>query len=341
MKFLFLLLSSTLSLAQTYQLINQELPETSYRGLAFINTHTFLVSGTHNTIGKTTDGGKTFQWLNPTVVENRDFRDVEALDPSHYITMSIDSPAYILETRDAGRTWTKSFESHEKGMFLDAISQSQDDPKLVMVLGDPIENSRPFVVVNQFKKKNPNWETVTTLFHQPLQLKTPKEAFFAASGSNLYFDKKQVLLISGGGKSHLYHYTEKETKSYDLPKGDGEFAGMNGMSYNPTLNIGYLVGGDFTKMDDSKGNFLKFQINDSKVELIPTLKHPTGYKTAAAIIDHNKVVVCGYSGVEYSADGGNTWNLLTLDSYNNCKVSPNKKTVILVGNKGKIGRIDL
>lgn len=120
MKYVVLLISS-LSLAQTYQILNEEKPEVSYRGLAFQDANTFVVSGSKNTIGKTTDGGKTFRWINPKVIENRDFRDIEVLGKDNYLALGIDSPAYLLQTEDGGKTWNKVYENNEKGIFLDAI----------------------------------------------------------------------------------------------------------------------------------------------------------------------------------------------------------------------------
>jgi len=49
----FVLLLSSLSFAQTYQVINEENSSVSYRGLAFQDAKTFIVSGSKNTIGKT------------------------------------------------------------------------------------------------------------------------------------------------------------------------------------------------------------------------------------------------------------------------------------------------
>ena len=113
MKYILLLLS-ILSFAQTYQIINEENLDVSYRGLAFQDAKTFVVSGSKNTIGKTIDGGKTFTWINPKVVENRDFRDIEVLGKGNYLALGIDSPAYILQTKDGGHTWNKVYENNDR-----------------------------------------------------------------------------------------------------------------------------------------------------------------------------------------------------------------------------------
>ncbi|WP_413531984.1 WD40/YVTN/BNR-like repeat-containing protein [Empedobacter brevis] len=336
MRYICLLLSS-LSFAQFYQVINEENSSVSYRGLAFQDAKTFVVSGSKNTIGKTTDGGKTFSWVNPKVVENRDFRDIEVLGKDNYLALGIDAPAYILQTKDGGKSWNKVYENNEKGIFLDAIYVDKISKKIT-VLGDPMSPDKPFVLTSTITDPT-KWEVAKSFLNQPLRLKNPKEAFFASSGSNLYVDVKQTLIVTGGELSNLYYYTPKGGQMYALEKTKSSSSGINGMSYDATNNVGYLVGGDFTKPDDSANNFYKFKIVNGKIAFQDSWKYPTGYKSGVTIISKEQVLVCGYSGVDYSKDGGHNWTNLTKDSYNTCTVSPDKKYVILVGNKGKIGKV--
>lgn len=335
---LILFLLSSLSFAQTYKVINEENKEVSYRGLAFESATTFVVSGSKNTIGKTTDGGKTFKWINPTVVQNRDFRDIEVISKDNYLALGIDTPAYILSTKDGGKTWNKVYENAQKGMFLDAMYVDQKNKK-VYVVGDPIEAGKPFILTASTTDVS-QWTPTKTLLNQGLRLRNPKEAFFASSGSNIYADANQVLIVSGGQESNLYRYTPKGGQLYTLEKTKSVNSGINGMAYDAVNNIGFLVGGDFTKPSDSKYNLYKFKIDaKNQVQFIDSWKYPEGYKSGVTILSKDKVVVCGYSGVDYSADGGHNWKRITLDSYNTCVASPDKKSVILVGNKGKIGKI--
>jgi len=338
MKTLLFLLGG-ITFGQNYTVINQEKTDVSYRGLAFESPQTFIVSGSKNTIGKTTDGGKTFKWINPTVVKDRDFRDVEVLEKNTYLAMGIDSPAYLLLTKDGGKTWNKVYENSQKGMFLDAIFVDKKS-KNIYALGDPIEAGKPFVLKSSTIDPS-KWESVKTLNNQATRLKNPKEAFFSSSGSNLYADDKQVMIVSGGAASNLYRYTPKGGQLYGLEKSTSTNSGINGMAYDQVENIGYLVGGDYTNPSDSKYNFYKFTIVNNQLNFIDSWKYPEGYKSGVTIINKNKVLVCGYSGVDYSMDGGHNWKNITKDSYNTCVVSPDKKSVILVGNKGKIGKVTL
>lgn len=338
MKYLFFILSS-LSFAQTYQVVNEEKPDVSYRGLAFQDAKTIVVSGSKNTIGKSIDAGKTFTWINPKIVEGRDFRDIEVLGKDNYLVMGIDSPAYILQTKDGGKNWEKVYENKEKGVFLDAMYLDTKTGKITVV-GDPMSPDKPFVLTSSISNTK-DWKVATNFQGQPFRLKNPKEAFFASSGSNLYVDDNQMLLVTGGVLSNLYYYTSKGGQLYALEKTKSTTSGINGLAYNPTLNIGYLVGGDYTKPEDSKYNLYKFKIVSGKITFQDSWSYPEGYKSGVTIIDKDKVMVCGYKGVDYSTDGGHNWKNITKDSYNTCIVSPDKKYVILVGNKGKIGKVIL
>lgn len=120
--FLFVLLSSfciALS-AQTIQLLDSS-RKTSFRGLSVVNDNIVWVSGSNGTIGLSTDAGKSFQWLHVKGYEKTDFRDIEAFDAKTAIIMGIDTPAVILKTTDAGKSWKKVFEDKRPGMFLDAM----------------------------------------------------------------------------------------------------------------------------------------------------------------------------------------------------------------------------
>jgi hypothetical protein len=330
--FLFLLsLISFASQAQHYSLQYQANDSISFRGISIINDSSWVVSGSRNTIGKTTDYGKTYQWIQSSMYEGRDFRDIEVIAPQHYIALAIAHPGLLIETKDGGNNWTEIYRNETEGIFLDALYKTSTSD--LYALGDPLVKQQPFVLKNQ--------QMITELFGHSTQLHHEKESFFAASGSNLYVDKKQVLIASGGEVSYLYHYTKKGLQSYPLPKLASATSGINGLQYNPRLNIGYLTGGDFSASNEREGTIVKFSIQKNKIVFDTTVQSPNGYKTDAVILDANSVIVCGYSGVEMSNDGGKTWQIITKESYNACQITPDKKRVILVGSKGKIGVVNL
>ncbi len=322
--------ASTL-MAQRYEVINQENPEVSYRGLAFITNSGFVVSGSRNTIGRSTDGGRTFQWIQAAAYTGRDFRDIEVLGDLHYAAVAVDRPGLIIETRDGGATWQEVFYKDTAGIFLNALFKTVSGD--LYAVGDPVSEGRPYVLKNN--------REITALFNHPLRRLHPGEAFFAASGSNLYVDDSLALLVSGGKASVLYSYSHQGVQAYPLEKGAGETAGINGMYYDPVRNKGLLLGGDFNEPGLQKGNFFRFSVRQGALVFHPSRTVPTGYKTDAVMVDDQTLIVCGYSGVEISRDGGDSWQIITRDSYNTCAISPDGKTVLLAGSAGKIGKISL
>jgi photosystem II stability/assembly factor-like uncharacterized protein len=78
-------------------------------------------SGSQGTVGRSLDGGRTWQWQQVPGYEARDFRDVEAFDADTALLMAVAEPACILKTTDGGQTWRVVFADSTKGMFLDAM----------------------------------------------------------------------------------------------------------------------------------------------------------------------------------------------------------------------------
>lgn len=337
MKKIILCLFSSICFGQQFTVLNQERADVNFRGISFESDEIFLISGSNNTIGKTTNGGRNFNWISPIVVNGRDFRDVEVINKNTYVALSIGSPAYILLTKDGGFNWEKVYENSDPKIFLDALHVDYTTNK-IYALGDPIEDHKPFVLEASIDNLS-KWESVTKILNQNTRLRVPKESFFASSGSNMYADEEQVLIATGGVASNLYRYTQNGGQLYTLPKTESTTAGINGLAYDPEHNIGYMVGGDFMKPTESDNNVLKFKINDNKVEILDMWSYPKGYKSGVTILSKEIAVVCGYSGVEYTTDAGFNWREVTKDSYNACYASPDKKSVIIVGGKGKVAKL--
>lgn len=96
-------------------------PGVSFRGLSVINNRFLWVSGSKGTVGRSTNSGKTFQWLPVKGYEKRDFRDIEAFDAVTAVIVAVDSPGLILRTHDGGASWQEVHRDDRTGIFLDAM----------------------------------------------------------------------------------------------------------------------------------------------------------------------------------------------------------------------------
>jgi len=93
-KLIFLIASALLSAtshAQKITLLTSS-TKTSIRGLSVVSDKIIWASGSNGTVGKSVDGGKTWQWIIVKNFEKNDFRDIEAFDAKTAIVIAIAEP---------------------------------------------------------------------------------------------------------------------------------------------------------------------------------------------------------------------------------------------------------
>ncbi len=156
----------------------------SFRGMSIPTDEIIWVSGSNGNVGKSTDAGKSWQWLTVKGYEKNDFRDIHAFDSNTAIIMSVGDPAYILKTKDGGKNWKVVFTKSMPGMFLDAMDFRND--KEGICIGDPLSignAGRKFFYIVRTKDGGDSWEP-EPLFKMP-PAEREGEAVFAASGTNI------------------------------------------------------------------------------------------------------------------------------------------------------------
>ena len=99
---LIMIISSTS--AQQVELLTSG-TRSSFRGLSAVDDNIVWVSGSNGTVGKSINGGKTWEWITVPGYEKREFRDIEAFDEKTAVVIAIAEPANILKTTDGGKTW--------------------------------------------------------------------------------------------------------------------------------------------------------------------------------------------------------------------------------------------
>ena len=306
--------------------------KTDIRGLSVANDMVVWASGSNGTIGKSTDGGKTWKWSIIKGFEKRDFRDIEAFDAATAIVMAVDAPAYILKTTDGGENWKIVYENKTKGMFLDAMEFWNEVSGIV--IGDPIDGK--IFVARTFDGGN-NWVDIPDSYRP---VADSGEAFFAASGTNVRaLDRDESVLVSGGTRSRMYI----RDKKFDLPiiQG-GETKGANSIAVldNNKLKGGstmIIVGGDFSNPGSDSLNCF-FTTNYGKTWKAPK-RPPHGYRSCVEYLSKKQLITCGPTGIDYSFDGGNTWKLISKEGFHVCRIAKKGSTVYLAGANGKIGKL--
>jgi hypothetical protein len=331
---LFLIVSLTLNVSAQKPVINilDSGRKTSLRGLSVVDNNIVWASGSNGTVARSTNGGKTFEWLTVQGYEQRDFRDIEAFDANTALIMAVAEPAIILKTKDGGKTWKKVFEDTTKGMFLDAMDFADD--KNGVVVGDPIGKYFFFAFSNDGGNA---WRisTDTGRFSKAF----PNEAFFAASGTNIKFIKSNNKLmrfyVTGGGRSRIFS-DEFGISNLDIISGK-ESQGANSMCIKNNNIV--VVGGDFANDSSTLDNCVLVNFNgDTSNYSYPHIP-PHGYRSCAEYITKDKLITCGTSGVDISNDGGMNWELISTKSFHVCQKAKKGNKVFLAGANGKIAKL--
>lgn len=302
----------------------------SLRGLSVVSDTVVWVSGSGGTVGRSADGGQSWNWMQVKGFEKTDFRDIEAIDDRTAVIMGIAEPAYLLRTEDGGESWKVIYENHTKGMFLDALDFFND--RHGVVVGDPI-NGKLFLAQTQDGGRT--WKDVP---EDSRPVADSGEAFFAASGTNVkMINEYKALLVTGGSSSHLI----RGRKKIKLPLLQGkETTGANSVAVfmkNGKVRFIVVAGGDFAS-DTLKLNNLFYSRNQGKTWKAPETK-PNGYRSCVEFINRKQLIACGTSGVDFSTDGGKNWQRLTREGYHVVQRAKNGNAVYLAGSNGRLAKL--
>ena len=306
--------------------------KTSLRGLSVVTDRVVWVSGSGGTVGKSTDGGKTWKWMVVKGFEKRDFRDIEAFDASTAIIIAIDTPAYILKTVDGGQNWKVVYENKTPGMFLDAMAFWNEHAGIV--LGDPIAGK--FFIARTFDG-GATWKEIPEAYKPSAD---SGEACFAASGTNIRpLDRDEAVFVSGGLKSRLFI---RDT-AINLPIVQGkETTGANSVAVLDANKVKggttmIVVGGDFNNPQSTEANC--FYTNDRGKTWKAPKKGPLGYRSSVEYLSKTHLITCGITGVDYSTDGGKNWNGISTEGFHVTRIAKRGSAIFLAGSNGKIGKI--
>lgn len=307
---------------------------TSIRGLSVVNDNVIWVSGSNGTVGRSSNGGKSWKWITVTGFEKNDFRDIEAFDASTAVIMSISEPAYILKTTDGGSSWKVVFENKTKGMFLDAMEFWNDQSGIIV--GDPVDG-RFFIA--RTSDNGSTWQE-TAFDKRPLA--DTGEGCFASSGTNIRsLNRQEAVFISGGLRSRMY--IPARNKTIDLPFNKGkETAGANSISVfdyykqNGGKKI-VVTGGDFN--NDSSVTANCFLSSDGGETWRQPNEPPHGYRSCVEYLDKKEIIACGLNGVDYTIDNGKNWKWISKESFHVCRISKFGSAVYLAGRNGKIAKL--
>ncbi|MFT3822969.1 MAG: oxidoreductase [Chitinophagaceae bacterium] len=303
--------------------------KTSLRGLSVVNDKVLWVSGSNGSVGRSVDGGTTWQWHTVKGFEKRDFRDIEAFDDKTAIIIAIAEPGQILKTTDGGTSWKIVYTDSTKDMFLDAMDFS--DAKNGIAIGDPLDKECIYVVTT-----TDGGETWSKQDCNKLPAVQEGEAMFASSGTNVvYVNKKKINIITGGMASSLLTVDKDSAQPLPIIQGK-ESTGANSLAIFAPNNM-IVTGGDFAHDKDTTQNCVLS--HDGGATWVRPATPPHGYRSCVEYITANHVITCGTSGVDISTDGGMNWKQIAQEGFHVCQKAKKGTAVYLAGGNGKIAKL--
>jgi photosystem II stability/assembly factor-like uncharacterized protein len=314
--------------AQSLQLKKIDLPVESYfRGISVVDDAVAWISGSRGTVGRTIDGGKTWQFVQPKGFERLDFRSLFAFDSLHAVMANAGSPAYILATRNGGKNWKQLYINSHPDAFIDGVDFWNSNEGIFY--GDAVRGRMLLVRTTDGGK---TWTEINEELRPQL---LDGEGSFAASGTNIRcLPSGKTFIATGGLVSRLFISNDK-ARSWSVVKPpviQGKtMTGIFSIAFGNDVE-GILVGGDY-EIDTLRQDHIFLTHDGGKSWVAP--KMPTGgIRESVEYLTNSLIVACGFPGVEYSSDGGVTWNKISDErGYAAVRKARNGKLIILTGNK--------
>ncbi len=305
---------------------------TSIRAMNILNDSVVWVGGSNGFVGKTTNGGGTWQWMHPDH-ERLDFRSLTAFDSSHAVVANAGSPATIFLTSDGGNHWQKVYSNPDTAFFFDGmVFRNKKDG---IIYGDPVNGK--FIILST-KDRGKHWKLL------PLK-KRPEamqgEASFAASNSAIFNlpGSKYIWLGTGGKTARLFFskdFGKKWTKRNTAMLQGKSSMGIFSIAFI-NKNNGICVGGDYADDLVRLNNALLIRNVGKKYQ--KPIVNPFGYRSCVIYFSPDTLLCTGTSGTDLSVDGGLTWSRLSPMGFNVLQRAKNGHTVFLAGNGGRIAQI--
>lgn len=275
------------------------------RGLDAVSGKVAWASGSKGTVLRTTDGGATWQQVGPPDTAALEFRDIEAFDANHAVTLSIGpgTDSRVYRTDDGGKSWQLTFTNQDPNAFYDCIAFF--DHRRGLAMSDPVDGTFQLQATDDGGR---TWHKV------PGPAALPGEFGFAASGQCLTTagSRDAWIATGGGAKARVLHSGDagRHWEAVDTPLPSGASAGVFAVVFrNPWQGV--AIGGDYAN-PTAPGPAVAVSGNGGRSWKTPP-QAPAGYRSGLAWRGE-AVLAVGPIGSDYSPDGGRHWTSFDIGS---------------------------
>ena len=295
-----------------------------------VNDLVIWISGSNGQVGRSTDGGQTWNFSQLEGYEKTDFRSLFAFDEMNALVASAGSPAIVLRTNDGGRSWIQVYYNPKAEMFIDGMDFWNENEGVLY--GDPIIGS---LFIMETHNSGYTWEEID-------EAKRPKldsgEASFAASNSGIRCLPNGNLIICTGGLSSRLLRSNLDFESWDYISTPiiqhEEGSGIFSVAVNEKGHM-VIVGGNYSREDEMKNHiFLSYDNGESwHMPASPSL----GYRENVEFLSDSVLIATGPSGTEVSYDKGQNWkSVQKREGMHVVRKARSGSLVVMAGRNGRI-----
>ncbi|MFE3494566.1 WD40/YVTN/BNR-like repeat-containing protein [Streptomyces sp. NPDC059169] len=318
------------------------------RGLAAVSRETAWAAGSHGTVLRTTDGGRSWGDVSPSGAGELEFRDIEAFDGRRAVVLAIGEgeASRVLRTENGGLTWSESFRNTDPRAFYDCMTFF--DPEHGLAVSDPVDGKYRILSTAD---GGTSWRVLPG---EGMPVAQTGEAGFAASGQCLVSaGPRDVWLATGGGATARVlhsadrgrHWTAAEST---VPAGDAA-RGVFALAFRDR-HRGLAVGGDYRTGQASPQ--AAAASNDGGRSWRQAATPPPAYRSGVAWLPHGRAaaLAVGPTGTDLTTDGGRTWRTVDTGSYDTVDCAPGRGARVpwghrapacwASGEKGRVARWD-
>ncbi|SHE79977.1 Photosynthesis system II assembly factor YCF48 [Microbulbifer donghaiensis] len=298
----------------------------SLRGSA-VGESSLWVSGTDNTVFRSTDGGVNWRDVSVKAQPLTDFRDIELFDDLTAIVMGVGTgqQSRLYLTEDGGESWQLLYANPDEQGFFDSIAFW--DRNRGLILGDPVDG---YYVIMATKDGGRSWHRIGRDRVPPLR---EKEAAFAASGNTLIAGPNGGAWFTTGGFQASVYASEDYGQSWQRSSvplhQKTQTAGGYALALNRRGDV-FVLGGDFQDRPGRYNNLAMF--DGDGWQLADNGQH--GLRTAMACIE-STCVASGKTASDISFNDGVTWQPLPGEGF--YTLAAGDQLILGAGADGRVG----
>ncbi|MEC3979373.1 oxidoreductase [Amycolatopsis sp. H20-H5] len=306
--------------------------DAQFRGLDAVDGRVAWVSGTKGTVLRTTDRGRSWQQVGPPDTATLEFRDIEAFDADHAVTLSIGpgDTSRVYRTDDGGKHWQLAFRNADPNAFYDCLAFF--DHRRGLAMSDPVDGKFRLMATEDGGR---SWQLVPSEGMPPA---LPGEAGFAASGQCITTagPRDAWIATGGGAKARVLHSGDggRHWQAAETPLPSSQSAGVFSVAFRDPWH-GAAIGGDYA-VPDAPGVALALSADRGRSWRTPA-QAPVGCRSGLAWRGDSLIAV-GPGGSDLSADGGRHWTKFDAGSFDSVSCSAHGDCWAS-GVKGRVARL--